>query len=226
ALQQGYTCAAGCGGQLGSATLPGPHGAVSLIAWSNSPELGVATDCDPTACALGAPVTARNGHPAYGCPWQCVELVNRYFQGTWGAPKISADAGSGFCQFAASSSLPQYGVYGQFGSSTAGHAPVAGDVLVWSGHGALAVDAVPAGASGTIAVIEQNATCSGADNVSWNGSMFGGKYGLAPLCWVHLLANTGATGPACPTGTNWHLAGDYCGSGPGMQNASAGTLYS
>ena len=39
-LQTAYTCAAGCGGQLGSAVLPGPHGPVTLVAWSNSPQLG------------------------------------------------------------------------------------------------------------------------------------------------------------------------------------------
>ena len=225
-LQTAYTCAAGCGGQLGSAVLPGPHGPVTLVAWSNSPQLGTDVDCDPTACAGGSPVTARNGHPAYGCPWQCVELVNRYFQGTWGAPKISADAGAGFCSFAASSSLPQYWVYGQSGASTAGHAPMAGDVLVWAGHVAIASNSVSSGATGTIDLIEQNATCSGTDTVSWDGSMFGAKYGLGALCWVHVLANTGATGPVCPTGSNWHLAGKYCGSEAGMQHADANTLYS
>jgi len=137
-LQQAYTCAAGCGGALGSAALPGPHGAVTLTAWSNSPQLGTVNDCDPTACAGNSPVTARNGQPAYGCPWQCVELVNRYFQGVWGAAKIPADAGAAFCQLAASNSMPPYWVYGQYGVSTAGHAPMAGDVLVWAGHVAIA----------------------------------------------------------------------------------------
>jgi hypothetical protein len=220
------SCAAGCGGALRSAALPGPRGAVTLTAWSNSPQLGTVYDCDPTACAGNSPVTAQNGQPSYGCPWQCVELVNRYFQGTWGAPKIAANAGAGFCQFAASSSLPQYWVYGQYGTSTAGHAPMAGDVLVWSSHVAIAASSVAAGAAGALEVIQQNATCSGADTVSWNGSMFGDKYGLAALCWVHVVANTGATGPTCPTGGNWHLAGKYCGSEPGMQRADPNTLYS
>jgi len=223
---QTFTCGAGCGGQLGSAVLPGPSGPVTLTAWSNSPQLGTDNDCDPTACAGVSPVTAQNGHLSYGCPWQCVELVNRYFQGTWGDPKIQADAGAAFCQYAASSSRPQYWVYGQYGASTAGHAPMAGDALVWSSHVAIATNAVSAGAAGTLGVIEQNATCSGTDTVSWSGSLFGGKYGLSPLCWVHVVANTGATGPLCPTGGNWHLAGDYCGSEPGMQSATANTLYS
>src|SRR5260370_4106550 len=83
-----------------------------------------------------------------------------------------------------------------------------------------------AGAAGTISVIAQNATCSGADTVAWKGSMFGAKYGLSALCWVHVMANTGATGPMCPTGSNWNLAGDYCGDEPGMQHAAASTLYS
>src|SRR5207248_3697112 len=169
-LQTAYTCAAGCGGQLGSAVLPGPHGPVTLVAWSNSPQLGTDVDCDPTACAGGSPVTAQNGHPSYGCPWQCVELVNRYFQGTWGDPKIAADAGASFCLRAASNSLPQYYVYGQSGASPSGHAPMAGDVLVWSSHVAIATSSVAAGAAGTITVIQQNATCSGADAVSSTGS--------------------------------------------------------
>src|SRR6266851_6435416 len=105
--RQELSCAAGCGGALGSATLPGPTGSVTLTAWSNSPQLGTVYDCDPTACAGASPVTARNGQLSYGCPWQCVELVNRYFQGTWGAPKIAnANAGPEFCQAAASNSLP------------------------------------------------------------------------------------------------------------------------
>ena len=224
--RQELSCAAGCGGPLGSATLPGPTGSVTLTAWSNSPQLGTVYDCDPTACAGASPVTARNGQLSYGCPWQCVELVNRYFQGTWGDPKIAADAGAGFCQRAASSSLPQYWVYGAYGASTSGHAPVAGDVLVWSSHVAIATNSMSPGAAGTISVIAQNATCSGTDLVSWNGTMFGPKYGLGALCWVHIVANTGATGPMCPTGSNWNFAGDYCGDEPGMQHAAANTLYS
>lgn len=217
------TCGTGCGGALGSATLPGPHGAVSLTAWSNSPQLGTDFDCDPTACAGTSPVTARNGHPAYGCAWQCVEIVNRYFQGSWGAPKIAANAGATFCQRAASSSLPQYWVYGQYGASAAGHAPIAGDVLVWAGHVAIATNSVSPGAAGTIHVIEQNATCSGFDTVSWSGSMFGAKYGLAPLCWVHVLANVRTAPPPPPppdagvaadAGTPDAGAGDDAGSEP------------
>jgi len=224
--RQELSCAAGCGGALVSATLPGPTGSVTLTAWSNSPQLGTVYDCDPTACAGASPVTARNGQLSYGCPWQCVELVNRYFQGTWGDPKIAADAGAGFCQRAASNYFPQYWVYGAYGASTSGHAPVAGDVLVWSSHVAIATNSMSPGAAGTISVIAENATCSGTDTVSWNGAMFGAKYGLGALCWVHIVANTGATGPMCPTGSNWNLAGDYCGDEPGMQHAAANTLYS
>jgi hypothetical protein len=198
---------------------------VTLTAWSNSPQLGTTNDCDPTACAGASPVRAQNGQLSYGCPWQCVELVNRYFQGTWGDPKIAANAGASFCQLAASASLPQYYVYGAYGASTSGHAPMAGDVLVWSSHVAIATNSMSAGAAGTISVIGENATCSGTDTVSWNGAMFGAKYSLSALCWVHVVANTGATGPICPTSSNWNLAGDYCGDEPGMQNAASNTLY-
>lgn len=224
--QQALSCSAGCGGQLGTAVLPGPSGSVTLTAWSNSPQLGTIYDCDPTPCAGPSPVRAQNGQLSYGCPWQCVELVNRYFQGTWGDPKIAADAGASFCLRAASSTLPQYWVYGQYGASTSGHAPVAGDVLVWSSHVAIATNSMSPGAAGTISVIAQNATCSGADTVAWDGSMFGPKYGLSALCWVHVMANTGATGPMCPTGSNWHYAGDYCWDAPGMQHTAPNTLYS
>src|SRR5579859_7786353 len=126
-LNQSITCSAGCGAALGAATLPAPGGAVSLTAWSNSPQLGTDYDCDATPCAGSTPGTAANGQRVYGCAWQCVELVNRYLQGTWGDPKIAANAGPSFCQYAASSSLPQYYVYGQYGAPTSGHAPVVGD---------------------------------------------------------------------------------------------------
>src|SRR5258708_10771275 len=79
---EALSCAPGCGDALGSAVLPGPSGPVTLTAWSNSPQLGTTNDCDPTACAGNSPVTARNGQPSYSCPWQCVELVNRYLQRT------------------------------------------------------------------------------------------------------------------------------------------------
>src|SRR5579859_5236317 len=125
-VAESLTCAAGCGGALGSATLPGPGGVVTLTAYSNSPQLGTDYDCDPTPCAIYG-ITARNGHTAYGCAWQCVELVNRYLETVWHDPPIGANAGASFCQVAASSSLPQYWVYGAYGVSTSGHAPVAGD---------------------------------------------------------------------------------------------------
>src|SRR5207244_3238117 len=94
----------------------------------------------------------------------------------------------------------------------------------WSGHVAIATNSMSPGASGTITVLEENATCSGKDTVSWNGSMFGGKYALSALCWVHVLANKG--GPACATGANWLGAGKYCWDQPGMARTASDTLYS
>ena len=224
--RQALTCGAGCGAALGSANLPTPGGGtVSLTAWSNSPQLGTSNDCDPTNCAGASPNTAQNGQASYGCPWQCVELTNRYLQGTWGGHKISANAGTSYCSFAASSSLPEYYVYGTNGAGTSGHAPIAGDVLVWSSHVAIATNSVAPGASGTVSVIEENATCSGTDTVSWNGSMFGNKYGLTAECWVHVVANSGASA-TCPSGSNWNGAGDYCANEPGMAGTAASTLYS
>jgi MYXO-CTERM domain-containing protein len=220
------TCAnAGCGQQLSSAALPGPSGPVTIIAWSNSPQLGTWNDCDPTNCAGASPITAGNGQLTYGCPWQCVELVMRYFEGTWSCPKVYANADLTLCQGAASSSMPQYHVYGQGGASTAGHAPVAGDALVWNGHTALVTNSMSPGTAGTMDILEQNAACSGHDGVGWDGSMFGAKYGLGALCWIHVVANQGVTGPTCPTGGSWHLAGDYCGDEPGMSSCAANTLY-
>jgi hypothetical protein len=34
-----------------------------------------------------------------------------------------------------------------------------------------------------------------------------------------------ATSPICPTGSNWHLAGQYCWNEPGMVNTVASHLY-
>jgi hypothetical protein len=219
------TCAAGCGGVLTSQTLPGPHGAVTLTAYSNSPNLGDGyVDCDsgPSDCKAGAH-TAANGAAAYGCTWQCVEIVNRYNASVWGAPEIYANAGPTFCATAASSSLPQYYVYGQSGVSTAGHAPVAGDTLVWNGHVAIALNSVSPGAAGTISFITQNATCSGTDSVSWSGSMFGAKYGLGALCWVHETANMGVVSTDPCRGASYGN-GDYCGGA--LPGGDANALYS
>jgi hypothetical protein len=219
------TCAAGCGGVLTKQTLPGPHGAVTLTAYSNSPNLGDGyVDCDsgPSDCHAGAH-TAANGATAYGCTWQCVEIVNRYNASVWGAPEIYANAGPTFCATAASSSLPQYYVYGQSGVATSGHAPVAGDTLVWNGHVAIATSSVSPGVAGTINVITENATCSGTDSVSWNGSMFGAKYGLGALCWVHETANMGVVSNDPCRGASYGT-GDYCGGA--LPGGDANALYS
>jgi hypothetical protein len=224
--REAITCSGACGGTLGSAALPGPGGAVTLIAWSNSPDLATVSDCDPTPCADSTiTATAQNGQLAYGCPWQSTELVNRYFQGAWSAPRIQGNAGAAFCQSAASGSNPEYAVYGQTGASPAGFAPLVGDALVWSDHVALATTSVASGASGSIDILEQNATCTGSDSVAWDGSMFSSLYGQDAVCWVHLVANQGVPGPTCATGANWDKAGAYCWDQPGMTHTAPATLY-
>src|SRR5260370_27097260 len=63
--EQALSCGAGCGGQLGSATLPRPAGTGTLTAWSNSPQLGTSNDCEPTPCARTSPATAPAGPIRY-----------------------------------------------------------------------------------------------------------------------------------------------------------------
>src|SRR5260370_10220775 len=58
--EQALSCGPGCGGQPGSATLPGPAATVTLPAWLKSPPLGSRNHCHPTACAGTSPVAAPN----------------------------------------------------------------------------------------------------------------------------------------------------------------------
>jgi murein DD-endopeptidase MepM/ murein hydrolase activator NlpD len=41
----------------------------------------------------------------------------------------------------------------------------------------------------------------------------------------YVYANFKANSPTCPTGSNWHLAGNYCWNEPGMAYTSASHLY-
>ena len=41
----------------------------------------------------------------------------------------------------------------------------------------------------------------------------------------NVYANFRANSPSCPTGSNWHLAGNYCWNEPGMSYTSASHLY-
>jgi len=41
----------------------------------------------------------------------------------------------------------------------------------------------------------------------------------------YVYANFKANSPTCPTGSNWHLAGNYCWNEPGMSYTSAYHLY-
>jgi hypothetical protein len=164
--------------------------------------------------------TSSNGVTAYGGAWQCVELVTRYLDKTYGI-WLSNNAGSPLCNSAAGTSgLTVYGP----GYNGAHPEPVPGDALVWNYGGGPGHTALVTGTSGsTINYLEQNwgntTGYAGTGHSSWNGSNFGAPSdslgGFAPVCWIHANANSAAS---CVNGN-----GLYCGGDGVVGNPS--TLY-
>ena len=175
-------------------------------------------NCDGQGFAVH---TSSNGAKAYGGAWQCVELVTRYLDTTYGI-WLSNDAGSPLCNSAKSTG--GLTVYGPGYVDNGPPEPVAGDALVWNYGGGGGHTALVTGTNGaTIDYLEQNwgntTGYAGTGTTSWNGSNFGAPSdslgGFTPVCWIHANANGAAT---CPYGN-----GLYCG-GNGVKG-DASTLY-
>src|SRR5258708_36483307 len=59
--EQALSCGAGCGGQLGAATLPRPAGTGTPTAWAKSPQLGNNNHLRSTACRRSPPRSGPEG---------------------------------------------------------------------------------------------------------------------------------------------------------------------
>jgi hypothetical protein len=165
--------------------------------------------------------TSSNGAKAYGGAWQCVELVTRYLDTTYGI-WLSNDAGTPLCNSAASTG--GLTVYGPGYQNNSPPEPVAGDALVWNYQGGGGHTALVTGTNGTtISYLEQNwgntQGYAATGTTGWTGSNFGAPSdslgGYSPVCWIHANANAAAT---CPYGN-----GLYCG-GNGVKGDTK-TLY-
>jgi hypothetical protein len=176
------------------------------------------TNCDGQGFTVH---TSSNGAKAYGGAWQCVELVTRYFDATYGI-WLSNNAGTPLCNSAVSTS--GLTVYGGGYNNNSPPEPVAGDALVWNYGGGGGHTALVTGSNGsTISYLEQNwgntTGYAGTGTTPWSGSNFGAPSdslgGYSPVCWIHVKANGAAT---CPYGN-----GLYCG-GNGVKGDSS-TLY-
>jgi hypothetical protein len=123
------------------------------------------------------------GWGVHGLEYQCVELVMRHFQTTWGTSWYGNAK-----DLLANAPRVAIAVYWN-GDRT--HPPVAGDMLVWTqgtwGHVAL----VTRVGGGTIDVIEQNVAGNGRATFTYVGGTVGGRWGTwTPAGWAHAKANT------------------------------------
>jgi surface antigen len=128
-----------------------------------------------------------------GEKWQCVELVDRLILTRGWAPSGISGNAVEFWANAPSAYFTRH-------ANGAGGAPVPGDILVFHdtvaanpyGHVAV-VNAVYAN---SIEVVEQNASATGRNTLSWNGRTIGDEGTEAVTGWLHAKANNiGASAP-------------------------------
>ncbi|MCK5797389.1 MAG: CHAP domain-containing protein [Deltaproteobacteria bacterium] len=160
-----YTAMPACGTRL--VTFEG------VSAYSNGPGTGTGYSC--------------GGKASTGSRYQCAELVMRYFKTKYGlrwwgnAKDLLRNA-------------PRTSTRVYYNGDTS-HAPVPGDMIVWTagkyGHVALVV----AVHSRTIDIIEQNIKGNGRYTLSYEHHVFGSRWGnWQPAGWVHAKANHHASG--------------------------------
>jgi hypothetical protein len=169
-----------------------------------------------------------DGHGTY----QCVELANRYLRDVDHLSALGGNA-TDLCESAShASGLSVFSPGGSWGHHAAGHKPVKGDLLVWSGgsSGFGHVAIVASTSSNQIDYVQQNWGWyeSGhwgqapRSSTSWNGSFFGQPGASSandhpPKCWIH------AGGSSPPSGGDCVDGGLYCGGD--KLHGDSDTLY-
>ncbi|HVY48992.1 MAG TPA: CHAP domain-containing protein [Minicystis sp.] len=173
-----------------------------------------------------------NGHGTY----QCVELANRYLTDVDHEAALHGNA-TDLCSIASGrSGLEVFSPGGSWGHHAAGHKPVAGDLLVWSGgsSGFGHVAVVASTTSSRINYVQQNWGWyenghwgqASRSSTSWNGSFFGQPGASSandhpPKCWIHATASSGPGGGG--GGSDCVEGGYYCGGD--KLHGDADTLY-
>jgi CHAP domain len=120
--------------------------------------------------------------------WQCVELVNRFLTSEHFGPAIYGNANQLYGDAPSN--------YYDHHPNGSGYVPVPGDIIVLGagtqfGH-VVVVDQV---VSGTVYVVEQNASASGRNAIALTGSTLGREYGLGVIGVLHARTNTAAPAP-------------------------------
>ncbi len=163
--------------------------------------------------------------------YQCVEFANRYLTEVDHKAALHGNA-TDLCSIAShESGLSVFSPGGSWGHAAAGHKPVAGDLLVWSGgsEGFGHVAVVASTTSSQINYVQQNWGWfesghwgqASRSATAWSGSFFGqpgasGSNNHPPKCWIH-------AGDASPPRSDCVQGGLYCGGD--KLHGDANTLY-
>jgi surface antigen len=122
------------------------------------------------------------------CTYQCVELVERFLQDEHFGPAIPGNAN----QLYANASSAAYDHH----PNGSGYVPVPGDIIVLSGGPWGHVVIVDQVVGSSVYVVEQNASASGRNAISINGSTLGQEYGMSVIGVLHAKANTAGNPPS------------------------------
>jgi hypothetical protein len=152
--------------------------------------------------------------------------------------KIHANA-TDRCGVAANEGYQVFNETGTWGHHSAGHKPVKGDLLVWSGgsqgYGHVAV--VSSAGSSSIEYVQQNwgwyqgghwgqvshsATPWSASHAFFGGTGASGSQNHYAKCWIHAASNTSSPPPPPPS-SGCAVGGLYCGGDKVSGNSN--TLY-
>jgi len=203
----------GCGAREPFAAQDAATDASSADAGADAPALWIAPDgCNgATPGTMGATFmgVAAYCQPSSGTGfYQCDELANRFMRDALKHPNLDdvvTQFASSICAAASTSSA--YSAWGPAFRATNGHAPVPGDLVVWSGspgHVAVVVDWADAT---SLRVVQQN-ELPVVRTLAWDA---GAAFIDGAECWVH--AEPAPPAPA-PSGTAcgcFDGDGDYCG---------------
>jgi hypothetical protein len=170
---------------------------------------------NPGECNLGEIGATFRGIPAYCQPasadsygfYQCDELANRFMRDSLEHPdldNVETEYAASICERA--SDMPAYSVWGPGYAATLGHAPVAGDLVVFPGTPGHVAVIVGFESAIWVTIIQQNAGPS-TTHAEWDptSSFFG-----SAECWVHAESAPPAVlpdGSSCDCFTG----GDTCG---------------
>jgi hypothetical protein len=146
----------------------------------------------------------------YGWEWQCVELferlinVEKWFEGNAGAGIEGADELFNAVPASAFEKHP----------NGSGYIPVPGDAVIFGGDTYGHVAIVEKVANGRVDLVAQNASPTGRESITINGSTLGDDYNLYVIGVLHAKANTSShEGPELPEKLGPAVIGEVSTSG-------------